>query len=99
MLKARAIERWNDAGQNGKSFSNSNVYAALLSNIWETFEQQGVRDELTEMLISCDAGMIAVMRISPMLLAIVSDGSVPIGQLKVKLRGLSEHLQGLADMV
>lgn len=25
----------------GKSVENGNVYSALLSNIWETFEQQG----------------------------------------------------------
>lgn len=25
----------------GKSLENGNVYSALLSNIWETFEQQG----------------------------------------------------------
>ena len=79
----------------GKVFSGGNVYAALLSNIWETFEQQGVRDELNEMMIGCDQGMVIVLRVASMLLAIVSDGqTVPVGLLKTKLYGLAEHLRG-----
>ncbi|KAI1709331.1 ragulator complex protein LAMTOR2 like protein [Ditylenchus destructor] len=78
--------------KSGKTFANGNVYAALLTNIWETFEQQGVRDELNEMLLSCETGMVVVIRVASMLLAIVSDGTVPIGLLKTKLHGLAEHL-------
>ncbi|KAI1730890.1 7 transmembrane receptor (rhodopsin family) domain-containing protein [Ditylenchus destructor] len=78
--------------KSGKTFANGNVYAALLTNIWEIFEQQGVRDELNEMLLSCETGMVVVIRVASMLLAIVSDGTVPIGLLKTKLHGLAEHL-------
>ncbi|KAI1727144.1 roadblock/LC7 domain-containing protein [Ditylenchus destructor] len=71
----------------GKPFANGNIYSALLTNIWESFEQQGVRDELSEMVISCESGVVIVMRVAEMLLAIVSDGTVPTGLLKLKLRG------------
>lgn len=45
------------------------------------------------MVISCESGVVIVMRVAEMLLAIVSDGTVPTGLLKQKLRGLSEHLK------
>lgn len=72
----------------------SHIYAILLN-----INNSGVRDELQEMLLSCDDGMVIVTRVASMLIAIASDGAVPIGQLKLKLHGLAEHLKSPLEAV
>ncbi|VDO22293.1 unnamed protein product [Brugia timori] len=76
----------------GGNDANATVSAALISNIWETFERQGVRENLTEMLLECENGVIAVTRIANMLLAIKVGSEVPLGLLRAKLRALAEYL-------
>ncbi|VDM06716.1 unnamed protein product [Wuchereria bancrofti] len=76
----------------GGNDANATVSAALISNIWETFERQGVRENLTEMLLECENGVIAVTRIANMLLAIKAGSEVPLGLLRAKLRALAEYL-------
>lgn len=92
--------------RSGSRSINGSVYAALMSNIWETFERQGIvkfkwniciyigiRDDLREVVIQSETGTIAVVRVANMLLAIIADNSVPVGILKAKLSALSEHLR------
>lgn len=43
--------------------------------------------------------MVIVTRVASMLIAIVSDGNVPIGQLKLKLYGLAEHLKSPLEAI
>ncbi|CAG9537800.1 unnamed protein product, partial [Cercopithifilaria johnstoni] len=76
----------------GGNDANATVSAALISNIWETFERQGVRENLTEMLVECENGVIAVTRIANMLLAIKAGGEMPLGLLRAKLRALADYL-------
>ncbi|VDN92946.1 unnamed protein product [Brugia pahangi] len=89
----------------GGNDANATVSAALISNIWETFERQvryalylmsyyflGVRENLTEMLLECENGVIAVTRIANMLLAIKAGSEIPLGLLRAKLRALADYL-------
>lgn len=45
------------------------------------------------MMLSCEDGMVIVTRVANMLIAIISNGNVPIGLLKLKLYGLAKHLK------
>uniref|UniRef100_A0A0R3S130 TFIIS-type domain-containing protein n=1 Tax=Elaeophora elaphi TaxID=1147741 RepID=A0A0R3S130_9BILA len=76
----------------GGNDANATVSAALISNIWETFERQGVRENLTEMLVECENGVIAVTRIANMLLAIKAGSEMPLGLLRAKLHALTDYL-------
>ena len=72
---------------------SGNVYSALLANIWETFERQGVRDELNEVVIGCERGTVVLARVAQMLLAVLGEADAPLGFLLLKLRALVEQLQ------
>uniref|UniRef100_A0A915C332 Ragulator complex protein LAMTOR2 homolog n=2 Tax=Ascarididae TaxID=6250 RepID=A0A915C332_PARUN len=74
------------------SSANATVSAALLSNIWETFERQGIREDLHEMIIECEDGIIAITKVASMLLAVKANSSVPMGLLNAKLKALSDYL-------
>ncbi|VDO26128.1 unnamed protein product [Onchocerca flexuosa] len=76
----------------GGNDANATVSAALISNIWETFERQGVRENLMEMLVECENGVIAVTRVANMLLAIKAGNEVQLGLLRAKLRTLADYL-------
>lgn len=52
-----------------------------------------------EMVLCCDEGLVVVMRVASMLLAIVSDGTVPAGQVKLKLHALAHHLKSPLEAV
>lgn len=83
----------------GGSDANATVSAALISNVWETFERQGIRENLTEMLIECEDGVIAVTRVASMLLAIKASSEVPLGLLRAKLRVLADYLYTPLNLV
>ncbi|KAK0408096.1 hypothetical protein QR680_003771 [Steinernema hermaphroditum] len=72
--------------------SSADVNAALISNIWDTFERQG-KEDLIHTIIQCEAGTIAVMRVSGMLLALKATNNVPLGMVKAKLAALATFLQ------
>ncbi|VDN60529.1 unnamed protein product [Dracunculus medinensis] len=92
----------------GKSLNSTNatISAALLSNIWETFERQGIflihesnyiishrtREHLREMLLECEDGVIIVTQVARMLLALKGSKNVPLGLLKAKLNALANYL-------
>ncbi|KAI3422377.1 hypothetical protein GPALN_012896 [Globodera pallida] len=79
-------------GDANRPFSG-NVHSALLANIWETFERQGVRDELREVIIGCDRGTVVLTRVASMLLAVLGTEEAPLGILLVKLHALVEQLK------
>lgn len=54
---------------------------------------KGLRDELNEMTICCEEGIVSVIKVSSLLLAIVSNKLIPLGLIKTKLDGLCEHLR------
>uniref|UniRef100_A0A1I7YAH7 Ragulator complex protein LAMTOR2 homolog n=1 Tax=Steinernema glaseri TaxID=37863 RepID=A0A1I7YAH7_9BILA len=72
--------------------STADVNAALISNIWDTFERQG-KDDLVHTMIQCENGNIAVTSVSGMLLALKANSSVPLGMLKAKLIALTTYLE------
>uniref|UniRef100_A0A0M3K2E3 Ragulator complex protein LAMTOR2 homolog n=1 Tax=Anisakis simplex TaxID=6269 RepID=A0A0M3K2E3_ANISI len=74
------------------SSANATVSAALLSNIWDTFERQGIREDLNEMILECEDGVIAITKVASMLLAIKANSSVPMGLLSAKLKALADYL-------
>ncbi|KAH7722258.1 CRE-RPB-9 protein [Aphelenchoides avenae] len=91
ITRARSLTLGRVGGTN-RSDGAGNVYAALMSNIWDIFERQGVRDQLKKTVIECEHGTVVVVRVAAMLLAILSDGSVPLGVLKSKIHAFAEHL-------
>ncbi|KAK6753840.1 hypothetical protein RB195_013060 [Necator americanus] len=54
----------------GDSKDHANVSAALISNIWESFDKKGGREDLKEATIICDDGVMAATRVANMLLAL-----------------------------
>lgn len=80
------------AGPSDLCAHENNVYASLLCSIWETFEGYNNRDRLTEATIICELGTTVVTRTADMLLAIISDDTVPLAVAKTKLYGLAKHL-------
>ncbi|KAI6237482.1 hypothetical protein M3Y95_00269800 [Aphelenchoides besseyi] len=77
--------------QNGHGF-NANVYASLISNLWETFDRQGVRDRLREIEVRGEQAFLVAMPVSNMLLAIIADAEAPSALCKQKLNELALHL-------
>ncbi|MFH4978006.1 hypothetical protein AB6A40_004715 [Gnathostoma spinigerum] len=73
--------------------ANANVSAALISIIWDTFERQGMREDLREIVVECEEGAIAVTKVASMLLAVKADATVPVGLLKAKLKALATYLE------
>lgn len=52
----------------------------------------GIRENLNEMLVECEDGVIVVTRVASMLLAIKASSDVPFGLLRAKLRALADYL-------
>lgn len=77
--------------QSGQGF-NANVYAALTSSLWETFDRQGNRDCLREIEIRGETCNILVARVAHMVIAMISEPSVPFAIFKTKLNQLVTHL-------
>lgn len=71
---------------NNETSALSNIPCPLLSYF------SGVRENLTEMLVECENGVIAVTRIANMLLAIKTGSEMPLGLLRAKLRALADYL-------
>ncbi|VDN05903.1 unnamed protein product [Thelazia callipaeda] len=76
----------------GGNDTKATISSALISNVWEIFERQGIRENLLEMLIECENGTIVVTRVANMLLAIKCENEVPLGLLRAKLRALADYL-------
>jgi len=77
--------------QSGHGF-NSNVYAALISSLWETFDRQGNRDRLREVEIRGENANILASRVANMVIAMISEPTVPFAICKAKLSQLVNHL-------
>lgn len=77
--------------QSGHGF-NANVYAALTSSLWETFDRQAIRDRLKEIEVRGNNANIVASRVSNMVIAIISKPDVPFAICKAKLAELVAHL-------
>jgi predicted regulator of Ras-like GTPase activity (Roadblock/LC7/MglB family) len=77
--------------QSGQGF-NSNVYAALTSSLWETFDRQGNRDRLKEIEVRGENSNILASRVANMVIAMISEPNVPLAICKAKLNQLVAHL-------
>jgi len=80
---------------NKQSTSSGNIYSALLANIWDTYESPGAgsRENLKDITIGCENGIVIVHSVASMLLAIVAEHDAPIGLIKLKMSALAEHLK------
>ncbi|CAG8538000.1 13494_t:CDS:2 [Acaulospora colombiana] len=76
--------------------SEARVYAAISSNIWNTFEKNGknlLRDDgLKFLLLECEEGNVAMTTVKNMLLCLVAKPEVELGILKLKIDALKRHL-------
>lgn len=61
-------------------------------NIWDTFEQRGIREDLRTIVLQNEEGTIMVKKIHEMLLATVADKSITQGILSAKVNTLATHL-------
>ncbi|CAG8723493.1 10000_t:CDS:2, partial [Acaulospora morrowiae] len=72
-------------------------YAAIASNIWNTFEKSGknlLRDDgLKFLLIGCEEGNVAVTTVNNMFLCLVAMPEVDLGIVKAKIDALTRHLE------
>lgn len=71
---------------------NPNVYAALTSNLWETFDRQRTRDRLREVEVRGATSTLIAMRVANMVIALISEPNVPSAICKAKLNQLAAHL-------
>ncbi|VDM33793.1 unnamed protein product [Toxocara canis] len=53
---------------------------------------KGIREDLHEMILECEDGVIAITKVASMLLAIKANSSVPLGLLNAKLKALADYL-------
>ncbi|KAF8382970.1 lmtr-2, partial [Pristionchus pacificus] len=81
---------------NGYGEGNAaNVSAALISSIWEAFDKKGVaggREDLKEVVIMCEDGVLGATKVANMLLALKATSAVQPGILRAKMHKLSEFL-------
>ena len=83
----------------GKMALSATVYGALMTNIWESFEQQGIREDLQSVVLQNTEGTVMVIKIHQMLLAVVADNSVTQGILRAKVMALTTHLMDPLGML
>ena len=68
------------------------MYAALTSNLWETFDRQRSRDRLREVEVRGATSNLIAMRVANMVIALISEPNVPQAICKAKLTQLAAHL-------
>ncbi|WKY11195.1 hypothetical protein Q1695_003055 [Nippostrongylus brasiliensis] len=83
----------------GDSKDHANVSAALISNIWESFDKKGGREDLKEAIILCEDGVMAATRVANMLLALRASKTCNLGVLRAKLHALAQYLDGPISVV
>jgi len=71
--------------------SNAKIVAAIVSNLWSSFEKGG---ELEYQLIEFEEGKLLATKINKLLLCIYGDQSVEFGMLKTKAQSLRSYLEG-----
>ncbi|GMS79414.1 hypothetical protein PENTCL1PPCAC_1589, partial [Pristionchus entomophagus] len=81
---------------NGYGEGNAaNVSAALISSIWDAFDRKGVAggsQDLKEVIIMCEDGVLGATKVAGMLLALKATASVQPGILRAKMHKLSSFL-------
>ncbi|GMT09302.1 hypothetical protein PFISCL1PPCAC_599, partial [Pristionchus fissidentatus] len=81
---------------NGYGEGNAaNVSAALISSIWDAFDRKGTvagREDLKEMIVMCEDGVMGATKVANMLLALKATSSVQPGILRAKMHKLAQFL-------
>eukprot|EP01104_Vermistella_antarctica_P001510 TRINITY_DN11569_c0_g1_i1.p1 TRINITY_DN11569_c0_g1~~TRINITY_DN11569_c0_g1_i1.p1 ORF type:complete len:125 (+),score=24.12 TRINITY_DN11569_c0_g1_i1:26-376(+) len=70
--------------------SSSQVIAAIVANIWHSFEKSG---NLDVMLLDYEGHKMAVAEVSKLLLCVYGDASIEFGVLKAKTDTLRNYLR------
>ena len=84
---------------NGYGESNANVSSALLASIWESFDRRGGRNDLDEVMMVYEDGILAVSKVANMLLALKASGETQPGLIRAKLASLRDFLDAPMNVV
>ncbi|CAI4222869.1 unnamed protein product [Auanema sp. JU1783] len=68
----------------------SNVTAALISSIWDSFDR---KDELREAVLTLEDGILACTKVSNMLIALKATPNANLGLIRRKLQTLADYLE------
>ncbi|ORY97629.1 hypothetical protein BCR43DRAFT_490085 [Syncephalastrum racemosum] len=79
------------AAEHGRS---AKTIAAIAANIWSTYKQQSEQNNnLRNIIVECEEGVVYVTNIGAMLLCLAGDTSVELGLLKAKADAIARHLE------
>jgi len=82
---------------------DARMTAAITSSVWHSYEKYGKtalnEDRLVSVMFECQEGNVVAANVSNVLLCLLAKKSAPLGMLQMKIKSLTDHLEGPLNLV